>query len=244
MSDFYQMSAKMKELFPSNPEADKKALMAMVNAPQESVPETTNYVQESVEVLEGSLQIDKEYSVSDFAALAGVQLNETQKTGSAGQAKGSDPMPKAQPGRTKHPLKDKLVGEDDDLRRGVSVLNLGDDSASLVTAGLINAINGELLPEAQREALKPYVGLFVTIMKNPKLLSRLNTMKNIANRQEKDVEEKAPPGREDQVKKLKKEFDDPGAPYAIAWAQHNKSGKPKKESTIKEQLLKALNSYK
>ena len=30
MSDnFYEMSAKMKELFPSNPEADKKALLAM-----------------------------------------------------------------------------------------------------------------------------------------------------------------------------------------------------------------------
>jgi hypothetical protein len=38
----------------------------------------------------------------------------------------------------------------------------------------------------------------------------------------------APPGREKQVKKLKKKFDDPGAPYAIAWAQHNKHGKPKK----------------
>ena len=42
--------------------------------------------------------------------------------------------------------------------------------------------------------------------------------------------EVAPPGREKQVKALKKKFDDPGAPYAIAWAQHNKSGKPKKKS--------------
>ena len=42
------------------------------------------------------------------------------------------------------------------------------------------------------------------------------------------ISEIAPPGREKQVKKLKKKFDDPGAPYAIAWAQHNKHGKPKK----------------
>jgi len=42
--------------------------------------------------------------------------------------------------------------------------------------------------------------------------------------------EKAPPGREKQVKKLKGKFDDPGAPYAIAWAQHNKHGKPKRKS--------------
>ena len=42
----------------------------------------------------------------------------------------------------------------------------------------------------------------------------------------------APPGREKQVKTLKKKFDDPGAPYAIAWAQHNKHGKPKKKESI------------
>jgi len=42
--------------------------------------------------------------------------------------------------------------------------------------------------------------------------------------------EDAPPGRERQVKKLKKKFDDPGAPYAIAWAQHNKHGKPSGKS--------------
>ena len=44
------------------------------------------------------------------------------------------------------------------------------------------------------------------------------------------IYEVAPPGREKQVKKLKKKFDDPSAAYAIAWAQHNKHGKPKKES--------------
>jgi len=44
------------------------------------------------------------------------------------------------------------------------------------------------------------------------------------------TQEDAPPGREKQVKALKKKFDDPGAPYAIAWAQHNKSGKPKRKS--------------
>lgn len=33
------------------------------------------------------------------------------KTGSAGQAKGKDPMPKAKAGRTEHPLQGKLVGE-------------------------------------------------------------------------------------------------------------------------------------
>ena len=53
--------------------------------------------------------------------------------------------------------------------------------------------------------------------------------------------EEAPPGREDQVRKLKKKFDDPGAPYAIAWAQHNKHGKPTKEDDSKDTLGSRIN---
>ena len=49
--------------------------------------------------------------LNDLAKLAGVPLKESQKMGPEGQAKGKDTMPKAEPGRTKHPLKDKLVGE-------------------------------------------------------------------------------------------------------------------------------------
>lgn len=117
--NFYDMSAKMKELFPSNPEADKKALMAMANAPQQSAPETTNYVQESVNVDQGSLQIDKDYSISDFARLAGVRIDETQKTGPAGQLKGKDKFTKSSiPGgnESPHPARDQLVGESEEDR--------------------------------------------------------------------------------------------------------------------------------
>lgn len=55
------------------------------------------------------------------------------------------------------------------------------------------------------------------------------TAKDIKQHMQEPAAEDAPPGREKQVKKLKKKFDDPGAPYAIAWAQHNKHGKPKKK---------------
>ena len=51
--NFYEMSAKMKELFPSNPEADKRALLAM--AGNTAPVETPTVVQESVEVAQGSL---------------------------------------------------------------------------------------------------------------------------------------------------------------------------------------------
>ena len=55
-----------------------------------------------------------------------------------------------------------------------------------------------------------------------------------------DINEVAPPGREKQVRKLKKKFDDPGAPYAIAWAQHNKHGKPTKEETETDKRIADL----
>ncbi len=66
------------------------------------------------------------------------------------------------------------------------------------------------------------------------LAKRVNEVeKEIAKEQRKNNEE-APPGREKQVKALKKKFKDKGAPYAIAWAQHNKHGKPKKEAVLDE----------
>lgn len=118
MSDFYEMSARMKELFPSNPEADKKALLAM--AGNTTPVETPTVVQESVEVEQGSLQMDKEYSMSDFARLAGVSLTEgKQKKGSAGQLKGKDAITKsATPGgnESPHPARNKLVGEAEEDR--------------------------------------------------------------------------------------------------------------------------------
>jgi hypothetical protein len=57
----------------------------------------------------------------------------------------------------------------------------------------------------------------------------IGMQKRMKTKKKRKVGEKAPPGREKQVKKLKGKFDDPGAPYAIAWAQHNKHGKPKKK---------------
>ena len=82
--------------------------------------ETPTVVQESVEVAQGSLQMDKDYSISDFAALAGVSLTEgKQKTGSAGQLKGKDAITKsATPGgnESPHPARNKLVGEAEEDR--------------------------------------------------------------------------------------------------------------------------------
>jgi hypothetical protein len=49
---------------------------------------------------------------------------------------------------------------------------------------------------------------------------------------EETVNEVAPPGREDQVKALKKKFPKKSSAYAVAWSSYNKSKKGLKEETI------------
>jgi uncharacterized membrane-anchored protein len=123
--DWNKLQRTLFELDPVDPREDLRKLAESAGQNIEAAP-TKDYVAESVEVAQGSMPVEGNYSIADFAALAGVTLNESQKTGSAGQAKGKDAMPKAEPGRTKHPLKDKLVGEDnldeigarDALKRG------------------------------------------------------------------------------------------------------------------------------
>ena len=73
MEDMYKMSSMMKNLFPSTPEQDLAALKAMANAPVQQAEQKVDYLKESAKVNEGSLPMDKNYSVSDFAKLAGVQ---------------------------------------------------------------------------------------------------------------------------------------------------------------------------
>jgi len=107
VSDFYDISAKMKQLFPSNPAADLAALQEMAGAPvKEDIK--VDQINESASVKKGSLPIDLD--LESFAKLAG--LNEKQKD--ADQVKGSEPTPSmSKPGgnETPHPMKDRLVGD-------------------------------------------------------------------------------------------------------------------------------------
>ena len=111
--DWHKLQHTLFEMDPSDPREDLAKLQQAAQGGGADVAPTKDYVAESVDVPQGSMPLGID-NVSDFAALAGVRIDEKQKTGSAGQAKGKDPMPKAEPGRTKHPLKDKLVGEDED----------------------------------------------------------------------------------------------------------------------------------
>ena len=111
--DFAALQQKLFDLDPSDRAEDLRRLSESVGGmPQESVQTEENFLQESVEIAEGTMPVEGDYSLSDFARLAGVTLTEAQKTGSAGQLKGKDAIKKNSAGTTKNPTRDKLVGED------------------------------------------------------------------------------------------------------------------------------------
>jgi hypothetical protein len=75
--DFHDLQKKLFDIEPTDIAADKAKMMAELqggaNVP---APEIPQQVTESYTVNEGSLQMDKDYSVNDFAALAGIKLTE------------------------------------------------------------------------------------------------------------------------------------------------------------------------
>jgi hypothetical protein len=109
---------------------------------------------------------------------------------------------------------DLLVAKNKDI-------NMTRDEARKAWQQYLDA-SSEVLQKQGTKDLKPDAD--IDIMKDFELWKRLKS-KPLKDR---DLDEKAPPGREKQVKALKKKFDDPSAPFAIAWAQHKKHGKPKK----------------
>ena len=124
----------------------------------------------------------------EIRTLAGV--NETQKMGSPGQAKGKDSTPAlskpTRGGETPHPLKDKLVGEDDidtnRLSAAISAIKSdldSDDPNILVARGLQKAVGGETLTPNERNALSPYVGLITKLLTEPRFRSSLVSMNRI-----------------------------------------------------------------
>lgn len=108
--DFNALQHKLFALDPVDPKEDLARLRAQAQgSAAATVKESVDYLQESVRVPEGSLKMDRDYSVDDFAALAGVVVEKRQRD--ADKVRGSEPMPKAEPGRTRHPFQDRLVGD-------------------------------------------------------------------------------------------------------------------------------------
>ena len=75
--DFAALQQKLFDLDPSDRAEDLRRLTESVgDMPQESAQTQENFVQESVEIAEGTMPVEGDYNLNDFAKLAGVTLNE------------------------------------------------------------------------------------------------------------------------------------------------------------------------
>ncbi len=254
--DFNALQHKLFEMDPTDPAEDIAKLRAQAGGNAPAPAAEVDYVTESAAVPEGSLQMDKDYSVSDFAALAGITLNEGQKHGD--YARGKDPMPKAKKGRTKHPLKDKLVGEDvpgmppfkaapPDKALGMTPpgADFGKTAKSVddyfkntsgLTAELFKAIYraiGRLKPDANPEDIKKAAQAAATSMQE-----------SISERELSKGEEKEKERLVKGMKKNKSDFKDRYGDDAEAVMYATATKNAKNESSIdsiKDQLYAALN---
>jgi hypothetical protein len=240
--DYNALQHKLFAMDPTDPAEDLAKLRAQAGGDAPAPAPQVDYIAESASVPEGSLQMDKDYSVSDFAALAGIRLDEKQKMGSAGQAKGKDPMPKAEPGRTKHPLKDKLVGEADDdafttaidksFGQGSIAKKIGFSPTGELYKAIYRAIKA-IIPDASEQEIKKAATAAATSMEE-----------SISERSLTKGEEKE---KERLVKGMKKNKDDFKKRYgkdakAVMYATATKNAKNESSiDSIKDQLYAALN---
>ena len=74
--DWHKLQHTLFEMDPTDPAEDLAKLREQAGGDAPAAATTVDYVTESVDIPEGSLEMDRDYSVTDFAALAGVQLNE------------------------------------------------------------------------------------------------------------------------------------------------------------------------
>lgn len=238
--DYNALQHKLFAMDPTDPKEDLAKLRAQVGGDAPAPAPQVDYIAESASVPEGSLQMDRDYSVSDFAALAGIRLDEKQKMGSAGQAKGKDPMPKAEPGRTKHPLKDKLVGEADDdafttaidksFGQGSIAKKIGFSPTGELYKAIYRAIKA-IMPDASEQEIKKAATAAATSMEE-----------SISERELTKGEEKK---KEKYVKGMKKNKDDFQKRYgkdakSVMYATATKMAKESSVDSIKDQLYAAL----
>lgn len=133
--DYHKLQETLFNLDPSDPREDLAALQTAAGNPDapkpaqtvnESTPESRQPLDE-VAQLAALAGAEKQQSApmsdeaAQMAALAGITLNEGQKTGRAGQVKGSEGVSSSskpsKDGEQEHPFKDRLVGDDSEMPR-------------------------------------------------------------------------------------------------------------------------------
>ena len=243
--DYNALQHKLFAMDPTDPKEDLAKLRAQAGGDAPTPAPQVDYIAESASVPEGSLQMDRNYSVADFAALAGIRLDEKQKMGSAGQAKGKDPMPSTSKpstgGEQPHPLKDKLVGEEEDpfvnaidqsFGQGSIAKKIGFSPRGELYKAIYRVIKS-IMPDASEQEIKKAATAAATSMEE-----------SVNERSLTKGEEKE---KERLVKGMKKNRSDFKDRYgddaeAVMYATATKNAKNESSiDSIKDQLYAALN---
>ena len=222
----YKMSAMMKDLFPGNASSDLAALKQMANAPAQDTAPQVDYIKESADIKEGSLAMDKDYSVSDFAKLAGV----------VGQPSAVD-------------LLHTPVLEVDTKTAVAHIDKELDAGDPMIAAGALGrAVEGEALSTLERDELKPYLKLFQQLIVNPSMRARILAMAELVSDQDEKTDEQTLTKEENKglyhnVNKRKKagtsrSADHPDAPSDQDWKNAAKTAN--KTESIKDRLYAQL----
>jgi hypothetical protein len=226
--DYNALQHKLFAMDPTDPAEDLAKLRAQAGGNAPAPAPQVDYIAESAAVPEGSLQMDRDYSINDFAALAGV-VTEKQKLGSAGQAKGKDPMPSTSKpstsGEQPHPLKDKLVGEASPDEEDKFHTDLDD---------LVHKTFGHSSDEEKSDKDR-----IAELEKRVEALEAQLSERTLTKGEEKK--------KEKYVKGMKKNKDDFQKRYgkdakSVMYATATKMAKESSVDSIKDQLYAALNS--
>jgi hypothetical protein len=153
--DFNALQRKLFEMDPSDPREDLAKLAAQASGSAE-VPAAPQPITESYEVPEGSLQMDREYSVSDFAALAGVKLTEAPV-----QQPAPAPADQAKLGQGA-----KMVGQKIGAKGG----------ASQMAKALDKVAQGGALPANLSKQIAPFAKQLEVILSNQQMRTKFMQM--------------------------------------------------------------------
>lgn len=156
--DFNALQHKLFALDPSDPREDLAKLAAQATGNTVAAP-VIEPITESYEVPEGSLQLDKEYSVSDFAALAGVKLTEAPVQPAAAPPQQKNVLQKVGQGA-------KMVGQKLGAKGG----------AGQMAKALDKVAQGGALPANLSKQIAPFAKQLETILSNTQLRTKFMQM--------------------------------------------------------------------
>lgn len=150
--DFTKLQQTLFEIEPTDPREDLAKLRGETVSPVGSTEPTVNYLEESVEVPKGSIPTGVD-SIADFAALAGIRLDERAAQKDGDYARGDRPTPKKGSGRKRSPDEGKLVGENNFVQRGVKSAQSGvfapDSFEKAVKSKIVPGAGGSSKPMAK-----------------------------------------------------------------------------------------------